>query len=95
VWLRPPPQPAVAAAAPVSYAELRKVLDTRCVLCHNEQVQSKNVILLTPEQVAKNAPMMFQQAVVQRTMPLNNATQITDTERALIGRWFKEGATLK
>ena len=95
VWLRPPPQPVVAAAAPVSYAELRKVLDTRCVLCHNEQVQSKNVILLTPEQVAKNAPMMFQQAVVQRTMPLNNATQITDTERALIGRWFKEGATLK
>jgi uncharacterized membrane protein len=95
VWLRPPPQPAVAAAAPVSYAELRKVLDTRCVLCHNEQVQSKNVILLTPEQVAKNAAMMFQQAVVQRTMPLNNATQITDSERALIGRWFKEGATLK
>jgi uncharacterized membrane protein len=25
-------------------------------------------------------------------MPLNNATQITDAERALIGRWFKEGA---
>jgi uncharacterized membrane protein len=33
--------------------------------------------------------------VALRTMPLNNATQITDVERALIGRWFKEGATVK
>ncbi len=96
VWLMPAPQPKAAAnAAPVVYAELRKVLDTRCVLCHNEQVASKNVMLLTPEQVAKNAQMMFQQAVVLRTMPLNNATQITDGERALIGRWFQEGAPVE
>jgi len=27
--------------------------------------------------------------VVQKTMPLNNATQITDEERALLGRWFE------
>jgi hypothetical protein len=26
-------------------------------------------------------------------MPLNNATQITDEERALIKRWFETGAT--
>ena len=96
VWLAPAPQPKPAAgAAKVSYAELRQVLDTRCVLCHNEQVQSKNVMLHTPEQVAKNAQMLYQQAVVLKTMPLNNATQITDAERALIGRWFNEGATVK
>jgi len=28
-------------------------------------------------------------------MPLNNATQITDAERALIGRWFTAGAAIK
>jgi uncharacterized membrane protein len=28
-------------------------------------------------------------------MPLNNATQITDAERALIGRWFNGGAPTK
>jgi uncharacterized membrane protein len=38
---------------------------------------------------------MYQQVVVQKTMPLNNATQITDAERALIGRWFKAGAPTK
>jgi uncharacterized membrane protein len=29
---------------------------------------------------------------VLRLMPLNNATQITDEERALFKRWFEAGA---
>jgi uncharacterized membrane protein len=96
VHLMPAPQArSTAAAAPVSYAELRRVLDLRCVPCHNAQLASKNVVLLTPEQVARHAPMMYQQVVVQRTMPLNNATQITDAERALLARWFEEGASVK
>ncbi len=96
VWLMPAPQPKqAAAAAPVSYAEVRQVLDARCVLCHNAQVQSKNVALHTPELVAKNAQLLYQQAVVLKIMPMNNATQITDAERALIGRWFSEGAPVK
>ena len=95
VWLMPAPQPKAAAAPPVSYAELRAVLDARCAMCHNEQLQSKNVALHTPELVAKNAALIYQQAVVLKTMPLNNATQITDAERALIGRWFNEGAKVQ
>ena len=39
-----------------------------------------------------NAQMVYQQVVVQKLMPMNNATQITDAERALIGRWFEAGA---
>lgn len=95
VWLMPAPQPKAAAAPPATYAELRKVLDARCVMCHNDQLASKNVKLVTAEDVAKNAQMMNQQAVVLKTMPLNNATQITDAERTLIGRWFTEGAPVK
>ncbi len=95
VWLAPAPQPKVAAAAPVTYAELRRVLDQRCGMCHNEQLQSKNIALHTPELVAKNALALYQQAVVLKTMPMSNATQITDTERALIGRWFNAGAPTK
>jgi uncharacterized membrane protein len=95
VWLRPAPGAAAGGAAPVTYAELRKVLDTRCVACHNEQLASKNVMLHTPELVAKNAQLMVQQAVALKTMPLNNATQMTEGERELIGRWFKEGARVK
>ena len=33
-----------------------------------------------------------QQVVVLRQMPMNNATGITEAERALIGEWFKAGA---
>ena len=95
VWLMPAPQPKVEAAAPVTYAELRQVLDARCVMCHNDDLASKNVKLVTPEDVAKHAQTLHQQVVILKTMPLNNATQLTDAERALIGRWFNEGAPVK
>jgi uncharacterized membrane protein len=35
---------------------------------------------------------MYQQAVVLKLMPMNNATQITDAERTLIKRWYEAGA---
>ena len=38
---------------------------------------------------------MYQQAAVLKLMPMNNATQITDAERALIKRWFEAGAPLR
>lgn len=94
-WLAPAPQDKAVAAAPVTYAELRQVLDARCVMCHNDQLASKNVNLTQAAGVAQHAQMINQQVVAQKTMPLNNATQITDAERALIGRWFAEGAPVK
>jgi uncharacterized membrane protein len=30
--------------------------------------------------------------VVTKQMPMNNATGITDDERALVARWFEAGA---
>ena len=45
--------------------------------------------------VAQQAQMINQQVAILKTMPLNNATQITDAERALVGRWFKDGAPVK
>jgi uncharacterized membrane protein len=62
------------------------------VICHNAQVQQKNVALHTPELIQQHAQQIYQQAVVLKLMPFNNATQITDTERALIKRWYEAGA---
>jgi uncharacterized membrane protein len=91
--LMPAPQAAAtASAAPVKFADVQPVIAQRCQMCHNEQMQSKNVRLDSPAEIAKHAQQMYQQAVVLKTMPLNNATQITDAERALIGRWFENGA---
>ena len=101
VWLRPAPQPAVAAAAqpaaaaPVAYADVQKVLEQRCYMCHGAQVQMKNVRLDTPQALKQHAQAVYQQAVVTKVMPMNNSTGITDAERALIGRWFQAGARVE
>ena len=71
---------------------MRGVLEQRCYTCHGEQVQMKNLRLDEPALVRQNAQAIYQQVVVQKLMPMNNATQITDAERALIGRWFEAGA---
>lgn len=92
-WMVAPAFPkAEAAAAPATLAQVRSVVEQRCVLCHSATVVNKNVQLHTPELVMKNAQAMYQQAVVAKTMPLGNATQMTEAERALIGRWFAAGA---
>ena len=95
VWLAPAPRP-VSAAAPtaVSLAQVKTVIDQRCALCHNAQVQQKNVALHTPELIKQHAQNVYQQSVVLRLMPMNNATQITDDERDLIKRWYEAGAPL-
>ena len=64
-------------------------------MCHGEQVQMKNVRVDSPEAVQLHAQAMYQQAVVSKIMPMNNATGITDDERALIGRWFEGGAPVR
>jgi uncharacterized membrane protein len=93
VWLRPAPV-AASAAAPqaVGYAQLQPVLAQRCYSCHGEAVQMKNLRLDAPEHVQQHAQQIYQQVVVSKIMPLSNATQITDAERALVGLWFESGA---
>ncbi|HEY2255424.1 MAG TPA: urate hydroxylase PuuD [Variovorax sp.] len=95
VWLRPEPEPALAAGAAVqkvSFGQVQKVLEQRCYMCHGATMQMKNVRLDSPEQVATHAQMIYQQAVVTKIMPMNNATGITDAERTLIAKWFEGGA---
>jgi uncharacterized membrane protein len=100
VWLKPDiATNSVAGSAgntgangPIDYKTLQPVLAQRCYLCHGAEVQMKNVRLDSPQGVATHAQAMYQQAVVTKIMPLNNATQITDAERALIKQWFESGA---
>ncbi len=90
--IAPAPQPAQAAAAPATFAQVKGVIEQRCTLCHGAAMQSKNVRLDSDAEIARHAQAIYQQSVVLKVMPMNNATQITDAERALIGRWFTAGA---
>jgi uncharacterized membrane protein len=93
VWLTPAPSEAAkASTAPASFAGVQKVLEQRCLQCHGAQLQMKNVRLDSAGAVKQHAQGIFQQVVVTKTMPLNNATQMTDAERALVGKWFEAGA---
>ena len=65
IWRAPAPTPPVAAsAAPVTMAEIKTVVDQRCVLCHNAETQQKNVALHTPALIKSHAQTMYQQVVV-------------------------------
>jgi uncharacterized membrane protein len=91
-WLRPAPMAPVAAPAQAGMAEVQAVMAQRCVMCHGEALQSKGVRLDSPAELQRHAQAVYQQAVVTRLMPMNNATGITEAERALIGQWFLSGA---
>jgi uncharacterized membrane protein len=93
VLLKPAPVAAPAAnAAPVSFAEVKQVLEQRCYMCHGEAAQMKGIRVDQPEAVRANAQGIYQQVSVTRQMPMNNATNITEEERQLIARWYNAGA---
>jgi len=93
-WLKPAPAPVVAVPDTVGFAQVQPVLAQRCVMCHGEALQSKGVRLDSPAEVQRHAQAVYQQVVVTRLMPMNNATGITEEERALVGAWFKGGARI-
>ena len=108
VWLRPLPMAvpiamhsgagsalSTASKPDLTYKVLQPVLAQRCYQCHGIIVQMKNVRLDSPEGVASHAQAIYQQVVVTKIMPLNNATGITDAERLLIQQWYEAGAVLK
>ena len=100
VWLAPPttgnaaaaPADSTASMAVPTYQTLQPVLAQRCYQCHGAQVQMKNVRLDSAQGVATHAQAIYQNVVVTRIMPMNNATGITEAERALFKQWFEAGA---
>ncbi|MEY2800565.1 MAG: hypothetical protein RL513_149 [Pseudomonadota bacterium] len=95
VWLvpaAPAPKAAASSSAVPTFAQVNAVMEQRCLSCHGAQVQMKNVRLDSPEAIAQHAQAIYQQVVAARLMPMNNATGITEDERALVGAWFTAGA---
>ncbi len=92
IALAPKPQPVLAAAKPVSFAMVQHIVQQRCILCHAGAGAQKGVRLDSAQGIVSHAQDIYQQVVVTRAMPLNNATQITELERAQIGQWVKAGA---
>jgi len=83
------------AGAKADFAQVKAIVDQRCVLCHNGAVAQKNVRVDSAAAIGRHAQQIYQQVVLTKLMPLGNATGMTDAERAAVGRWFDQGAALE
>jgi uncharacterized membrane protein len=90
------------ASGPVSFTEVRRVIDRRCAACHSAAPSDLSfgpapggVAFDTPEQISAHVTRIRERAVLTRTMPPANKTNITDRERAMLGRWIMQGASAR
>jgi len=95
--LQAPAQSSAAAPAAISFAQVQQVVESRCIQCHSAKptlmpVPGKGILLDSKDGILQHAQLIYQQAVVQKAMPLGNLTNITDDERAVLGKWFEQGA---
>lgn len=93
IWLAPAAPKAGAEQAQVMspdslMQQVQTIVSERCVMCHNAQLANKGVALHQPELIDQHAQRIYQQVAVLKAMPLNNATQITDAERAVVAQWY-------
>ena len=77
---------------------VQAILARHCGACHSAKPTllasaPLGMVYDTPVQVETHAAKIHQQAVVLKVMPPGNLTQMTDAERAAIGRWFAAHAS--
>jgi uncharacterized membrane protein len=96
------PSSAAAGSAPATFADAQAVIARRCIECHSATptdatftVAPAGVMFDTPEQIQRMALRIKERTVVTKTMPFNNKTGITEAERALLGAWVDQGASVK
>jgi uncharacterized membrane protein len=89
----------VASNAPVTFADVRHIIDRRCTECHSATPTDPvfttaplGVMFDTPEQIEARKARILERAVVTRTMPLGNKTGMTDGERSTIAKWLVANA---
>lgn len=96
------PKPSSAnAAGSVTFAQVKTVINARCITCHAAQPTfaginqpPKGVMLESTEQIIAHA-QKINETVASRYMPIGNLTQMTDGEREIIAVWFRDGAEVR
>lgn len=82
------------SSAPVTFAEVRSVIDRRCTACHSAHPSDLTfgavpggVRFDTPDEIESRVARIYDRAVATRTMPPANKTAMTEAERDLLRRW--------
>lgn len=99
IVLTRPPAPASnvyeSASGPVTAIQAQSIIQHRCIRCHSAnpsdetfQVAPQGVMFDTPELIESYADRIKVMAIDSKTMPLANKTNMTDEERATLGKWL-------
>jgi uncharacterized membrane protein len=85
----------------VAFTAVKGVIERRCVSCHSRtptddvfRLAPNGITFDAPESIRAHADTIRTRVVLLRNMPLGNKTGMTDDERALLGRWLAQGASL-
>jgi uncharacterized membrane protein len=96
---KPNVQSKVGSGEPVSFEQVRGIIQNRCLACHSSHptdnvftVAPSGVVLENPDRIKSLIPRIHERVVVTKTMPLANKTGMTDDERETLGRWIEQGA---
>jgi uncharacterized membrane protein len=88
-----------AGGAAVGIADIRPIIERRCVSCHSATptypafpAAPAGVMLDNDRQIVAEAERIHRQTVVTKVMPIGNLTAMTDEERALLDAWYRGGA---
>jgi len=80
----------------VSISEVKSIIDRRCISCHSDNptddvfvVPPSGFMLNTEEQIIASKNLIYQRTVATNSMPLNNKTNMTETEREKLKIWFE------
>jgi uncharacterized membrane protein len=80
-------------AEPATFEEVQQIVEQRCVPCHSPNPtiegyeQAGLIDLSDPANVESNKELINTVVVVQKRMPFNNETNMTQEERDRIASW--------
>ena len=87
--------PSGETLSPVEYAQIRPILERRCLPCHSRantdelyKTAPNGILFDTESQLAERWDKVRFHVVVAKSMPLANRTSMTDDERTMFARWL-------
>jgi len=93
VLIRPSTASTQASGPAPAFAQVQAIVTQRCAPCHSVHptlidAPGAGIVLETRSQIEGLAELIKSVAVDTRTMPLGNATKMTDAERDTLARWL-------
>jgi uncharacterized membrane protein len=98
VLIRPQGESSGGTSA-VPFASAARIVRVRCAACHSVHptlvtAAPLGLTLDRPAEIRRYASNIRDLAVSSKTMPLGNATHMTDAERRTLGQWIAQGAKI-